>query len=204
MGQRHFISVLIEARKPEQILLSMGEGDPHPQAPKRGALGAAPLGCAGPDSPISCLPVTPLGPKRLPSWCRKKQAASLTWEAGPLQSGIKNKTKSRRCWREEMWCLECSCAGRRRGPHPWGNPFLSKCFRWLALLIKAVCFLLCPGWGVWSTLSRPLELLSKFNLNLKIAVGLLKPHSSGSSLLLKLFVLLYLNLNPLLYFCLVS
>lgn len=91
----------------------------------------------------------------------------------------------------------------------WGSMYLGwtppeQVLLLLCLLIKAVCFLLCPGWGVWSVLSRLLELLSKCNLNLKIAVGLLKPHFSASSLLLKLFVLRYLNLNPPLYFLLVS
>ena len=81
-------------RKPEQILLSMGEGDPHPQAPKRGLLGAAPLGRAGLAGPISCLPVTLLGPECFPPSKGRTRllcqgAASLTWEAGPLQNGIK-------------------------------------------------------------------------------------------------------------------
>lgn len=91
----------------------------------------------------------------------------------------------------------------------WGSMYLGwtppkQVLLLICLLIKTVCFLLCPGWGVWFMLPRLLELLSKFNLNLKIAVGLLKPHFSASSLLLKLFILLYLNLNPLLYFLLVS
>lgn len=79
------------------------------------------------------------------------------------------------------------------GREMWGSRSLGwslpKQVLWLmCLLIKAVCFLLllCLGWGVWSLLSHLLELLSKFNLNLKIAVGLLKPHFWASLLLLKL------------------
>lgn len=79
------------------------------------------------------------------------------------------------------------------GREMWGSRSLRwslpKEVLWLTcLLIKAVCFLLllCLDWRVWSLLSRLLELLSKFNLNLKIAVGLLKPHFSASLVLLKL------------------
>ena len=57
-------------------------------------LGVVAFGRVGPDSPVSCPFMMPLGPKLFPLGggrtrllCRR--AASLTWEPGPLQSGIK-------------------------------------------------------------------------------------------------------------------
>lgn len=144
---------------------------------------------AGLADPISCLPVAPLGPaclspggERTRLLCRG--AASLAWEARPLQSGIlqnqsqrmleSGKVTLRVFLVRDIWRL-CVI-----------EVPISRASTFANFLVNQSCLLSSPPpplppapslpgreSGVHA-LSHLLQLLSKLNLNWKIAVGLLK------------------------------
>jgi len=101
------------------------------------------------------------------------------------------------------WRIGTGCPRRLWMPHPWRHPRPGWMWLWAAW---SGGWRPCTEQGGWNYCVpfQPRPFYGSMNLNLGIAAGCLKPHSSVSMLLLKLLALLYQNTNLPFYFCLVS